>query len=350
MRVLISLFTILFLLPAEAGAQAQTQEAPPPGPCEFFRGATFKLLEEWTKTCGHPLCGQIHIADPGRLKPAAEKCEHKAWLSMKDDIRDTVVGGGVVLYGENHDNPLHHELRSRLGLSNYTSSVFEQISADAAPGLETFMKDYGRKYDDTSLAKFKAAVKWEASGWAKYKYDELLLAALRAQKPIVAGDAAQETMKTIAKSGLGGIDTEEQKRLKLDVPLGEKADAEILDGLFEAHCKAMPRETLSNMALAQRFRDATLADNAMAAAAKYGATVVFAGNEHVRKDRGVPWYVQQRSPGKKTLSVLLVEVEDAKTDADAYVPKDPDGKPAADYVIFTPRVPHEDHCAEMKAK
>ena len=35
-------------------------------------------------------------------------------------------------------------------------------------------------------------------------------------------------MKSIAKSGLGAVDGEEQKRLKLDVPLGEKFDAEIL--------------------------------------------------------------------------------------------------------------------------
>ena len=77
------------------------------------------------------------------LKPAAEKCDHKGWMSMKDDVRDTVVSGGVVLYGEAHDNPLHHELRSRLGLSNYGSSVFEQISADAAPGLEAYLKDNG---------------------------------------------------------------------------------------------------------------------------------------------------------------------------------------------------------------
>ena len=112
----------------------------------------------------------------------------------------------------------------------------------------------------------------------------------------------------------------------------------------------MPRETLSNMALAQRYRDAVLADNALAASSKYGSAVLFAGNEHVRKDRGVSWYVHQRSPEKKTLSILLLEVEEGKTDAAAYVPKDPEGKPAADYVIFTPRAEHEDHCAGMKAK
>lgn len=338
MRLLLSLFAALIVLTGEAGA------------CEFIRGPVFKLLEEWTKSCGHPLCGQVYIAEPVRLKPAAEKCDHKGWMSMREDVRDTVVSGGVVLYGEMHDNPLHHELRSRLGLSNYASSVFEQLSADSAPGLEAYLKENGRKFDDTSLAKFKDAVKWDTSGWQKYKYDELLLSTLRAQKPIVAGDAGRETVKSIAKSGLAAVDGEEQKRLKLDVPLGEKFDAEILDGLYEAHCKTMPRETLSNMALAQRYRDAVLADNALAASSKYGSAVLFAGNEHVRKDRGVSWYVHQRSPEKKTLSILLLEVEEGKTDAAAYVPKDPDGKPAADYVIFTPRAEHEDHCAAMKAK
>ena len=322
----------------------------PASSCEYVRGPIIKLLEEWSKTCGHPLCGTVYIAEPGLLKEAAKACDRPGWMSMREDVRATVVGGGAVLFGEVHDNPMHHELRSRLGLSAYASSVLEQVSADKAAGLDAFQAETKLNYKEGALEKFKSAVDWQNGGWQTYNYDPLLIAALKAQKPIFAGDAARDTIKKIAKEGEGALGPDERARLKLDLPLGEKTDAAMLDELFEGHCSAMPRETLAPMALAQRYRDAVLADATLTAIGKHGSTIVLAGNGHVRKDRGIPWYIKQRDPAKKTLSVLLVEVEDGKTDAGAYVPKDPEGKPAADYIIFTPRAPHEDHCAAFKKK
>lgn len=329
---------------------AVTGLAPSASACEYFRGPIIKLLEEWSKTCGHPLCGTVYVAEPGLMKEAAKACDRPGWMSMREDVRATVVGGGAVLFGEVHDNPLHHELRSRLGLSSYASSVLEQVSADKKAALDAFQAETKLSYQDGALDKFKMAVDWQNSGWQTYNYDPLLIAALKAQKPIFAGDAARDTIKQIAKEGEGAIPQEDRTRLKLDVALGDKTDAAMLDELFEGHCSAMPRETLAPMALAQRYRDAVLADAALTAISKHGSTIVLAGNGHVRKDRGVPWYIHQRDPAKKTLSVLLVEVEEGKTDADAYVPKDPEGKPAADYIIFTPRAAHEDHCAAFKKK
>ena len=318
--------------------------------CEYVRGNVVKLLDEWAKTCGHPLCGKIHIAEPSRLKDSAKDCDNPGWMSMREDVRATVVAGGAVMYGEVHDNPLHHELRSRLGLAPYASTVLEQVSADKAPALDAFQGDGKHNYAADSLDKFKAAVDWQNSGWQTYNYDTLLVAALKAQTPIFAGDAARDTIKKIAKEGDGALSAEDRAKLKLDVALGDKADAAALDELYTGHCESIPRDGLKPMALAQRYRDAVIADTVLSAIGKSGSTVLMAGNEHVRKDRGVPWYVHQRDPAKKTLSIMLVEVEAGKTDAAAYVPKDPDGIPAADYIIFTPRAPHEDQCAALKKK
>lgn len=338
MRLLAAVFSALALLSQAAGA------------CEFQRGPIVKLLDEWIKTCGHPLCGRIHIAEASRLKEHAKNCEWKGWMSMREDVRATIVGGGAVLFGEVHDNPLHHELRSRLGLSSYLSTVLEQISADKAANLEAFAVETKSGYTDASLEKLKSAIDWANSGWQSYNYDPLLVAALKAQTPIFAGDANRDTIKKIAKEGAGVLSADEKAKLKLDLPLGDKADAASLDDLYESHCKSMPREALANMALAQRYRDAVLADTALQAIAKRGGTIVLTGNNHARKDRGVPWYMHARAPEKKTLSILLVEVEDGKTDPEAYVPKDPDGKPAADFVVFTPRAERTDQCAEFTKK
>ena len=337
-RVIYIVLSFLFLQPVNAVA------------CEYPRGPVFKLLEEWTKSCGHPLCGKIHIAEPSRLKESAKGCDAPGWISMREDIRTTIVAGGAVLFGEVHDNALHHELRSRLGMSNFASVVMEQMPNDKSAILDTFWRETAKNYKDGDIDKLKTAVDWANGGWSKYNYDPLFLAILKGAQPIFAGDAPRETIKTIAKGGEAAVSAEDKTRLALDKPLGEKLDAAALSEIELAHCNALPKEALGGMAYAQRYRDATLSDGVITAISKRGSTLLIAGNGHVRKDRGVAWYLGQRKPGLKTLSIQLIEVEEGKTDAAAYVPLDPDGKPAADYVIFTPKAERADPCEAMKAK
>jgi uncharacterized iron-regulated protein len=48
----------------------------------------------------------------------------------------------------------------------------------------------------------------------------------------------------------------------------------------------------------------------LAATAGMGGGVLVAGNGHVRKDRGVPWYLARLRPGARSVSVGLLEVQD----------------------------------------
>ena len=110
----------------------------------------------------------------------------------------------------------------------------------------------------------------------------------------------------------------------------------------------MPKTAFGNMAMAQRYRDANMADVALKAAEAKGNIVIFAGNGHVRSDRGIPWYIRQRAPNQKMISVAFVETEDGKTDPNTYGPRDPSGKPAADYVAFALPATREDPCEQMR--
>ncbi len=340
----------------EAPAQfpPQTQTQPPAKPesktCEYIHGPFLRLLEDWRKSCGHALCGQVIAADPARVKKSPKPCDAETWLTLKDDMRETIIGGGAVLFGEVHDNPAHHDLRSRAGMSNFPAAVMEQISADQAPAVDAFLSANATKLNDKSLEEFKSAIGWEKSGWGQYKYDPLLRAILLGRSQIYAGDVARATIKKVAKEGADVVPVEERQRLKLDMALDEKLDSASAAEIEESHCGMLPKTTVPNMAFAQRYRDAAIADAIIRAEEKYHSAVLFAGNGHLRNDRGVPWYLRQRAPDKPVLSIMLVEVEDGKTDAAAYVPKDPDGKPAADYIIFTPRAEREDPCKGMEKK
>jgi hypothetical protein len=47
---------------------------------------------------------------------------------------------------------------------------------------------------------------------------------------------------------------------------------------------------------------------------------------------------------------MFVEVEEGNTDPQSYLPRDPDGRPAADFLVFTSRAERGDPCEKMRKK
>ncbi len=257
----------------------------------------------------------------------------------------------MLILGEIHDNARHHRLRAAvldsgiLPLPEPPAIVFEQFRTDHQPAIDAFM---ALPKEGRTLDAFFKAVEWDKSGWSKYDYKPLFEAVLAAGLPIYAGDAPRNVIRNAAKEGAASIPPEEQKRLGLDVPQPDLLNDASLTEIEASHCDMMPKSAFGGMAFAQRVRDATLADVTLKARDKHGSAIVIAGNGHGRSDRGVPWYLRQRAPALKVVTVALVEVEAGKTDPEAYVPRDPDGKPAADAVIFTPRAERGDPCEAFR--
>jgi uncharacterized iron-regulated protein len=165
-----------------------------------------------------------------------------------------------------------------------------------------------------------------------------------------AGNAPKNQVRGVARGGMAALSSEEHARLRLDLVLPEALAAALSKELVESHCGALPPQAIPGMASAQQYRDAHLADAMLRARQAHGNAVLIAGNGHVRSDRGVPWHIRQRQPDAKVLSIMLLEVEDGKNEAAAYLPRDPDGKPTADLVIFTPRAKRGDPCEGLLRK
>lgn len=273
--------------------------------------------------------------------------------------------------GEIHDNRAHHVWRaefvrelakfisgspwlgssfSRTRFEHRSSTpavVFEQLRTDQQPAIDTFM---ALPKEGRTLDAFFKAVDWDQGGWAKYDYKPLFQAVLDAGLPIYAGDPPRDLIRKAAKEGAAAIPPDEQKRLGLDLPLDPSLHDASLTEIEASHCGMMPKSAFGGMAFAQRLRDATLADVALKALSTYRSVIVFAGNGHVRDDRGIAWYLRQRAAWAPVRTAMLLEVEDGKTDPDAYVPRGPDGKPATDTIVFTPRAEREDPCKAFRAK
>jgi uncharacterized iron-regulated protein len=266
--------------------------------------------------------------------------------------RGLVLPRGVVLLGEIHDNPAHHLLRawlirnSRKTLQDWQPAiVFEQIRSDQQVALDQFHE--ARKGGSATADDLFRLLDWEKSGWPSAEiYKPLIEAALAADLPIYAGDAPRERMPALARGT--PLTDEERGRLGLDKPMPQDLLDALVAELKDSHCGMLPDSAMAGMSLAQRYRDAHLADAVLAAAERHGSAILIAGNGHVRSDRGVPWYIRQRSPQTLVESVMMVEVEEGKSDPAAYLPRHPDGKPAADMLIFTPRHERPDPCAKMR--
>ncbi|MGH6914009.1 MAG: ChaN family lipoprotein, partial [Geminicoccales bacterium] len=103
-------------------------------------------------------------------------------------------------------------------------------------------------------------------------------------------------------------------------------------------------DVVIGMMRVQRARDAMMADRLAATSGKAGG-VLIAGNGHVRKDRGVPWYLARLRPDARSVSIGLLEVQDDVLEPPPDLPYD--------YVWFTPRIddsgdPCETHDADLQ--
>ena len=307
---------------------------------------------------GKPLTGSI-LANGQTISAGTGACAPTPTAQLHQAMAAHLADGGVLLLGEVHDNGAQHALRAafirdlaadlaRRGRPA-PALVFEHLTphqidkrtvttsapADTAKAAEAFLK----------------SVEWEKSGWPPASlFMPIFEAAIANGLPILSGNAERSHVRDVAMRGLSALSAAEVERLKIDTPLPDPLASALLDELEASHCGLMPRVAFNNMALAQRYRDSHLAASLTAAAERHGSAILLAGNGHVRADRAAPWDFARLAPSRKVMTVMLIEIEDVAKDAAAYVPRDPSDKPAADYVILTPRAERPDPCEAMRAR
>lgn len=318
---------------------------------------TLSPAEQWdAKSGGHPLVGTVLKGAETLAAGAGEACAAAPIEQLRRALKAHLEAGGIVLLGEMHDNGAQHALRAALLKSIVTelvaakktppALVFEHLRTDQAAALETRPEPTAAGARD-----LMERLDWKNSGWpAAELFMPIFEVAVAQALPVLPGHPARAEVRDVARRGLEALSADMVSRLGLDVPLPEALQNALLDELEASHCGLMPRTAFGNMALAQRYRDAHMAAALADAVEKYGSAILFAGNGHVRSDRGVPWDLARIGPERKVLSVMLIEVRDGRTDATTYVDRDPQGKAAADFVVLTPRADRPDPCEAMRAR
>ena len=315
------------------------------------------VLEAWTQKSNHPLVGQVWIASNARTVdgPAISR-----GIIVGSPIADAIgaKSNQLLLLGEIHDNPDHHLFRAGLidavtapgayGRTAHPAIVSEHIRADQAAALEAFSQRPAAPAGELAQ-RLLEHLEWQRSGWpAAQMFKPLYTAIIEARLPIRPGDVSRERIRSLVRGGSASMPPDEATRLGFDRDWPAPLASALADEIQGSHCGMLPDAAIAGMSFAQRYRDAHLADAMVAAAERYGGAILLAGNGHIRTDRGVPWYLRHRVGNRQILAVMLAEVEDGRTDPAAYAPRDPNGKPAVDVIVFTPRAQRDDPCEKMR--
>lgn len=236
-----------------------------------------------------------------------------------------------VLLGEVHDNAEHHRLQERLLLrlagSGSHALVMEAFDLEDQTALDLAATLHGHA---DALA---AAGRMSTRSWRWADYRPLVEAALELRLPVVAGNLSRVAARAVAgKAGLGGLPG--RRELAIEAVWDEALGAALRREILQSHCDQLPERYLGGMVLAQRARDAVMADRML----RYPRAVLIAGAGHARLDRGVPLYLRHRAPGARVVSVGFVERDGAAS---------PQAPLPFDYAWLTARAARKDPCADF---
>ncbi|RKH67015.1 ChaN family lipoprotein [Corallococcus aberystwythensis] len=314
---------VLALVP---GCASQQHPSPPPA-------------REWATTLyrDHPLVGRIWDVAAGRFVDESA-------------LRAAVVPARFVLLGERHDHPDHHRLQAELVRAKTASGqrpalAFEMLDVTQQPAVDAALK--ARPEDAQGLAQ---AVGWANSGWPVFSlYEPVFTAGLQAHLPIVAANLPRAQVRELVMKGPEALPAGLRSRLGLEAPVPEAEAKAVREELDRSHCGQLPQEMLEPMALAQRARDAMMADRLLETVPADGA-VLITGNGHVREDRAVPAHLERRAKDVTVLSVALLEVSPEALKPQDYAASVGAATLPYDYVWFTPAMPDDDPCKALRER
>jgi uncharacterized iron-regulated protein len=283
----------------------------------------------------HPLVGRIWDARASRF---VEEATLAAELAAAD----------YVALGETHDNPDHHLLQARFVRAIAASGrrpalAFEMLTADQQEKVDAALARAPK--DPDALGE---AVGWDRSGWPEFAmYRPIFAAGLEAGLPVVAANLPRAVAKAIVVKGREALDEGLRARLARAEPIPDAVLADLREEMNASHCGELPEKMLEPLVLAQRARDARMAERLVTAGAGRGAILV-TGNGHARTDRGVPALLAGDAPGSKTVSVAFLEVDPGALEPGDYAEAWGKGPLPFDVAVFTPGTEREDPCAALR--
>jgi uncharacterized iron-regulated protein len=291
---------------------------------------------EWTTRLDrdHPLVGRIWDVSRARF-------------ATREELEAAIAQVRFVLLGEKHDNPDHHRLQAEMIAAMVRRGRRPVVALEMLDSDDQSSVDASARTNPGSVDAFFKAVAWDRKGWPPAsEYAPVVRAALESGLPIAAANMTSTETKALVHQGVGALDPQRVARLGLTTPMPDELTASLRLELADSHCGMLPEAMFDPMVLAQRARDAEMAETLLASGKQSGA-VLIAGTGHARMDRGVPWQLARRGE-TNVVSVAFTEVEYDDLDPTRYAASWHAQALPFTYVWFTPRATDEDPCQGMR--
>ena len=230
-----------------------------------------------------------------------------------DKLEDATEGKELILFGEFHDNPISHWLQLEL-----TKELFEENGANLQLGFEMFEQDQQELLSqylmgNLTTKQFKDTVRL----WPNYETDyapiiefaktnKLFCVASNVQRKYASlmfkkGRKALDTLSAAIKTQMAPID------FVVDTSLSQYREVFSMGGHMGVNMGM-------NMLESQAFKDATMAQFILANPGRKAGTVHlhFNGAFHSDFHQGILWYVQQKEPNIRVLTISTVTQDDVR--------------------------------------
>lgn len=277
--------------------------------------------------------------------------QNTAHESLAGKIRDRQAGRFVdrqvlmqalrqadyVLLGETHDNPEHHAIEKMvlevlLQSGRRPTLVLEMLDLEDQPAVDRVLQD-----GPVDAERFNRASGFAKKGWDWPLYRPLIETALSHGLRIVAGNLSREQLAAVIREGFAGAPKAVQRQVANGRGLEPGQRETLMQDIRTSHCDKLPEQMVPGMANAQIARDIMLAEQLVQAGKP---ALLIAGAGHVRRDRGVPFYLSQMDPGARVVSIGMFGVDAGTAPEDVVSYRD-----RFDYLWYTKSVKREDPCA-----
>jgi uncharacterized iron-regulated protein len=219
-------------------------------------------------------------------------------------LLDELEGSRVVMVGETHDRYDHHLNQLAIIRGLHTRGV------PVAIGMEWFQRPFQAHLDDFSAGRINLAELLERTEWsARWRFDvdlyqDILQYAQRHGIPLVALNAATETVSAVSDGGIEGLDAERRSLFPPRIELAEGAYRRQLERMFAMHGATTP-ERQERFLQVQYVWDQTMARTAgdYLTAHPQRTLVLLAGSGHVLHDDAIPERLRRIHPALQTVVV-----------------------------------------------
>ncbi len=231
----------------------------------------------------------------------------------------------VVLFGEQHDNPIDHWLEQEL-----TRELYDAKKEKLVMGAEMFEADdqiVVNEYLSGSIS--EKTFKDECKLWTNFPtdYKPLLDFAKKNKIPFIAANVPRRYANMVYSGGFGKLDSiePEAKRWIAPLPVAYDKTLKCYQDIFAA-AKGHGGE---NLPKSQAIKDATMAYFILKNLSAGQTFIHYNGSYHSDNHSAIAWYLKQARPGIKILTI-------GSTEQDSIDDLLKENEELGDFILVTP--------------